>query len=86
MDLSSIKARLLAAKTTSQSKHYKVAISELVGVLVDLIDELEKVKDVKRGGSIVCNKPPTIPERQKPFDGIESPPAKRWVKDLDPEK
>ena len=83
MDLVRIKDRLLAAKRTSESKHYKVSIAELIGVLIDLVDEIETVnvfKGIKRKRHTIGGELPKIPP---PFDGIESPPPKKWVSEKD---
>lgn len=90
MDLVRIKDRLLAAKRTSESKHYKVSIAELIGVLIDLVDEIETLtvfKDAARTTKhpTVFDKPPTLSQS---FDGVESPPPLKWAKEkgLDSEK
>lgn len=68
MDLNDIKKRLQAAKRTSETKHYKVAISELVGVLIDLVDKIQPKE-----------KAPMIhhhPTNHDKFDGVEIPPSR----------
>lgn len=80
MDLNKIKERLQAAKKTSERKHYKIAISELVGVLIDLVDEIQATT------AVLETRETTMPDdHQKVIDEHKAGPIK-YTKTIEPQK